>query len=616
MSGNAVTFSRRDFNNLSVRGVLEVVEVDGRAAPWLELLEIRRRPGPHLNEARFRIVADKVSVDEHGGRRRFEDVVRSDRPGQRVRVSQICDAVAGGGLGSGVGSWPWFEGVICQGQAKLSVKVDEVEVVACSELVYRDGAVIDGVRCLGGQGDVVHLNLDAVFNPEGVGNCSAAAVAVEGESYQVFDLNESGAVLWTFAAAVKYVVSEYLGRDAAGDLSVDELEQLSGGGRLRDVDVTGLTPLKALARLCERAGMDYGLVEVPEADGRVRSVLRFYRQGSGRRIFLGHQRAGEKLDVARTNLVSCQLRRRPGAGVLGLIGRGERKRFEATFELVEGWDAGLEVNDYDLYSPDTNEDFLAVRDVFRKWVLNEAGDYSGSPFSQGPAYDLREVFGGGNYNAHRRRFWPCLSRDAAGSGLGYYLEVSYSAGQIWRKYSGAFDNLLDECGVYLSGRQMDVAMWYAIKKGLLRFRITASIVADESLEAEVFDGAKHSSLEVRKLLFDYGRDYRYEQVTPRSIFYNYVAAGLGAPAVRDDGAGVRALLRDQMRRIRQSDLSGRAELGWLRPEVCCGDVVAGIAGREVDFAELVGTREFLPQVRQVRMVLGDKWTTEIEFGNQ
>ncbi|MCP4710295.1 MAG: hypothetical protein GY869_16860 [Planctomycetes bacterium] len=47
-------------------------------------------------------------------------------------------------------------------------------------------------------------------------------------------------------------------------------ESVTDGKVLRDVEVTGLTALEAIDRLCRRAGLEYRVVEVPVRDDQVR----------------------------------------------------------------------------------------------------------------------------------------------------------------------------------------------------------------------------------------------------------------------------------------------------------------------------------------------------------
>ena len=217
--------------------------------------------------------------------------------------------------------------------------------------------------------------------------------------------------------------------------------------------------------------------------------------------------------------------------------------FEATFELVEAWEPAKEDGHYEKFSPLTNEKFHQVKDVYRKWCLNEAGDYSGQPYNGGEAFDFSRIFQSGNYLSRRRRFWPALSSDKTGRSLGYFLQVSYDNGQHWWQYMYAFNNLLDECGVWLSGEQIDADTWFAALRGVLKFRITASVVSDERLTCTMADGPVGSAADTIDHIITLPRRFRYRKVSGQSIFKNSTDESIGKPDEVDDGDALRSYVR-------------------------------------------------------------------------
>jgi hypothetical protein len=211
--------------------------------------------------------------------------------------------------------------------------------------------------------------------------------------------------------------------------------------------------------------------------------------------------------------------------------------------MVKAWDSADESTDYDIFSPTTNPDFYAVKDVYRKWTLNEAGDYSGPPYSQGDAFDFSKIFESSNFVQRRRRFWPALTTDKQGKSLGYFLEVSFDNGLHWWQYLYAFDNLLDECGVWLSGDLLDTDTWVAALKGVLKFRITASVVSDERLSCVVADGPVNSTVPVVDHIITLPRQFKYRKVSNRSVFANSSDESLGTPNEIDDTTALYEFLR-------------------------------------------------------------------------
>ena len=141
------------------------VEVDGKPAPWLGVVEISRAMGPKLNRAKFRVVAGE---SDYSGR--FEELARAARPGQRVKVSLICptDTASGNQF-----CWPLFTGLIIEGQAALSGEGEGVEVWACDEITCRSDATVVGIRVMGPNGAGVYIKgAEAVFNRDGCANAS------------------------------------------------------------------------------------------------------------------------------------------------------------------------------------------------------------------------------------------------------------------------------------------------------------------------------------------------------------------------------------------------------------------------------------------------------------
>jgi len=267
-------------------------------------------------------------------------------------------------------------------------------------------------------------------------------------------------------------------------------------------------------------------------------AIAFYKPGVGRAVELNCQRAKEQLSISKTNIARLYSRKNFWPVTHKYIGQGDFKVYEATFNLIKAWNpAGEDIN-YDKFSPSTNADFYQVKDVYRKWCLNEAGDYSGAPYNQGDAFDFSRIFQSHNFVHRRRRFWPVLTTDKKGKSLGYFLQVSFDNGLHWRQYLYAFNNLLDECGVWLSSDQLDVDTWVAALKGVLNFRITASVISDERLSCVVTDGPVDSVTPVVDHIITLPRQFKYRRVSNRSIFKNSSDESLGEPDEVDDSTAL------------------------------------------------------------------------------
>ena len=601
MSQQTVTYHPAASVPASIKAIPPLVELAGKPAPWLEPVEIVRATGSALNRARLRI--HRHTPVTQG---RSDDVTGAVTPGTSIRISwRFYDPWR-----STLQTWPLFSGVVRGGNSDLGNQEDHAVLEACSDAILGTSRQIKGIRLRTEEGGNAYLpGSPVVFNPEGRPNATEGTAA--SGSHPAFELNHQRAVYWTYATAIAYLVREYLQPyNLYVDTSLAILETLTAGRVLRNVNVTGLTPLEAIGRLCGRVAVGYALELAALDNGEVISCLDFFSDGRGLPAYLSHQKPGDMLDLHRTTVQVVDLQRRPHYS-FHVSGFGGYKRFEGTFELVRAWDAAKEVNNYDLYSPTSNADFVEVQDVFRKWTLNEAGDYSLPPYNRGDAYDLSGVFQTTVYAARRRRFWPCLSRTSSGESMGYYLEVSYNSGLTWHKYPGAFDNLLDECGVYLTFDTFSPEMWIAIKKDMLCFRITATIISDERISAEVHDGPIKASRPVRSVSSHFGEEYRYQQVTASSIFYG--SSTLGSPDVVDDGATLRSRLRDHLLQQKQQAWRGSATIPFIRPDLWPGQVIGGIEGRGVDLRQFLPRSEG-PQIRTVTLRFGSEWSTQLEFG--
>jgi hypothetical protein len=189
--------------------------------------------------------------------------------------------------------------------------------------------------------------------------------------------------------------------------------------------------------------------------------------------------------------------------------------------------------------------------------LNEAGDYIASPYNQGDAFDFSDIFENSSYIRRKRKFMSCLSCGQSGTSLGYYLEVSYTNGGYWWPYMASFKVLTDECGIWLSIEQFDTDMWFAILKGVLKFRITASVMSDERINFAVADGPVNSTAEAVDKIITLPRRFKYRKVSPESIFADKSGGNLGVADETDDtqllveyARGLSDLNRSQIERLK------------------------------------------------------------------
>jgi hypothetical protein len=416
------------------------------------------------------------------------------------------------------------------------------------EVIARDySATLERIMVFGRQvqdidGRTVFIEgAETVFNEAGQPNATIEPIEHEGSRIRLFVAGGSQARLWDCADVILYLLCEYV---PAGELVLPDekrLRAIAAGESVRDLDVTRLNLSDAIGRCCEQAGLEFKFVPRPGESGPGQAIV-FYRRGCGRSVELNLQQSGGQLSISKTNVWKATGKRFSPV-THRWTGQGDYKIFEATFKLVKAWRPEDESDDYDKFSPSTNPDFYKVKDVFRKWCLNEAGDYTGEPFGQGPAYDFSLVFETDRYVHRQRRFWPALSCDLQGGSLGYFLEVSYDAGETWWQYLHAFNNLLDECGIWLSSDRLDIDTWAAAIQGTLRFRITASVASDERLSCTVADGPVGSAVPVVERVIVEPSRFKFRKVTGKSIFAGVQDGSVGRPDEADDTDALNQFIR-------------------------------------------------------------------------
>jgi len=518
---NRIDFYQPAEQGLSIPAGRVCVYVEGTLCPGLEVLETER--GGRGRFGRARMSYNRASYPQA----EQSEVERQISPGSRIRIETLYNQSPPGVSVDGV---VLFAGQVEAVETRIGPDGEFAEVIARDFSAVLERVTVYGrwVRDVGGR--VVFLaGADTVFNEDGRGNATVELIEHNGVSIRLFSPESAAAMQWSYADVIQYLLGEYV---VAGQLAAPGsgmLRSLTGEQQVRDLDVTGLSVLEAVSRCCDRAGLEFKFTAGQSETGPEQGIV-FYRRGAGRVVELNLQQPGEGLCVSKTNICRLSSERAFWPVTHRYTGQGDYKVFEGTFELVKAWDPGLESWDYDEFCPSTNADFMKVRDVYRKWCLNEAGDYSGEPFECGDAFDFSKIFETDCYIHKRRRFRPALSRDAQGRSQGYVLEITYNDGANWWPYPFAFNVLLDECGIWLSSDRLDPYVWVAALKGVLRLRITASVVSDERLSCAAADGPVASAGPVVDHIITLPRRFKYRRVSGCSLL---AGASGGADEVDD-----------------------------------------------------------------------------------
>lgn len=527
---NRIDFFQSAQTELALPTPAVSILLDGELCPWLEPIEIVDGSWPEFGWARL---AYNPAAYPQAELRGIEDIEADLAIGKRVCIRQVYNGMP---PGASAFSFVLFAGQIEGLETKLGPDGESAEIIVKDFSANLKRTTVYGRRVSSFDGSTMLLaSVDTTFNEDGKGNASAGPIEYNGYSYTVFCAEPSAGKLWSYAEVIHYLLCEYLPSGQLQTPNIEQLFALTDMQVVRDLDVTGLDLIGALHRCCERIGLRFKFVPRPVSTGPEQAIL-FYRPGKGRVVELNCQRQGEQFSISKTNIACLHSRKNFWPITHRYICQGDFKVYEATFELVKAWAGADEDTDYDKFSPSTNADFYKVKDVFRKWCLNEAGDYSGQPYNQGDAFDFSKIFQGGNFVRRRRRFRPSLTTDKQSKSLGYFLEVSFDDGLHWWQYLYAFNNLLSECGVWLSSDYLDADTWVAALKGVLKFRIMASVISDERLSCVVTDGPVNSTVPVVDHIITLPRWFKFRQVSGQSIFKSTSDESLGVPDEVDDSA--------------------------------------------------------------------------------
>ncbi|NBC96472.1 MAG: hypothetical protein GVY27_08980 [Deinococcus-Thermus bacterium] len=249
------------------------------------------------------------------------------------------------------------------------------------------------------------------------------------------------------------------------------------------------------------------------------------------------------------------------------IARGGRNAVEATFDLAPAWDPALESADDAAYDRSQSGDFATYRDVFRRWVLNEDGGFSGSPFDAGPAPDLGALFANPSWTPRPLRFGDTLTPDDAGRRQPPLVELSDDGGATWSGPAGRFVMLDDRAGLYLDDDALDASWLTAVRAGSARLRVTATLTDPRPLTVERWDGNPFAGSATDRAL-DAGEGFRRLRVDGSSV--------LGQAANSDASIDRTAALRDWLDRMlaeREARDVGRVDLAL--PGVGFGALATG-----------------------------------------
>jgi len=197
---------------------------------------------------------------------------------------------------------------------------------------------------------------------------------------------------------------------------------------------------------------------------------------------------------------------------------------ESTFDLVRAWDPALEGQPDAEYDKANSSNFTTYANVYRRWVLNEDGFFTGPPYNSGPAFDLTAFFGLGAIDPQPLIFKPNLTLQDVGTPINPIIEMSTNGGAGWSIFPNKTLALDSLAGIYLDPATLPPAYLAAAKSGQARIRVTASLMSPVSVDVSRWRGNAFTGKLPPRIL-DLAGVFRFQRIDSKSVHYADVQAG-------------------------------------------------------------------------------------------
>jgi hypothetical protein len=341
-----------------------------------------------------------------------------------------------------------------------------------------------------------------------------------------------------------------------------------------------------------------------------------FKRGEGPEKNVTMQAWGENKDVKKTNVRMAEVEYNIADTANLVKVYGAHLEVEGTFELKRAWveaDDALTADELRKGEPiegqaDTTSQYDAKPHVWRKWVLNEGGDYNGTRSTVKPitfAFDVNSiedagsVFPLGTNNVNKnRKFWPPLTKDPDGRRqdvlVEYLKPAEYGGTDTWENVlkceNGHFEVLERECGILFTGIAPPREI---VELGEdARVRITACIRGDQRVSyttAQATECPNGNAITMvvnaetqffKRSRLDYvsGHPGNWSRFTEVGFLPTTPTAD-----ERDDTTAMTTYANNLRDNESAARLSASITLEGFRPEYKRGDIITKIDGREISF---------------------------------
>lgn len=353
----------------------------------------------------------------------------------------------------------------------------------------------------------------------------------------------------------------------------------------------GLYLSEALDRVLNPFGISWMIDYERRGVRRIRLVELGANHHFNREVLL--QRVGETVDHTQSNVAQADIEFDVSAGYNHVIGMGGFDEVECTVELKHGWDSyddTLRLTPELLMTTATN--FQAKRNVWRKWVLNEAGDYSQhEPFD---FFKAKIAPSATSAVRRRRRFLPTITIDANGEPAGpvggvrveYYVPPESSGAGVWKDVTFPCHVLDDECAVYFGGKHAPEELYRHGSSA--KVRVTATIRFDTRIRGTAPKNATSPNKFTHGLTLDLLSRFKYRRLigtgAHASSYLAQVSAGTLKTLAQDDRKDLQKYCEKIRNAYDRATIHGPVVLHGLdNMQYGVGDRLIRIAGRNIDF---------------------------------
>lgn len=344
-----------------------------------------------------------------------------------------------------------------------------------------------------------------------------------------------------------------------------------------------------------------------------------YKRGEGPEKTVTIQPWGQNKDIRKTNVRMAEVEYNIADTANIVKVYGGHLEVEGTFELKRAWveaDDALTADDLRKGAPidgeaDTTSQYDAKPHVWRKWVLNEGGDYTGSRTIVRPitsTFDIntieQDVDGtivyplGQNNVPKNRKFWPPLTKDTDGRRrdylVEYFLPASYGGTDKWidvlTSENGHFEVLERECGILFTG--LTPPRDIVDLGDDARVRITACLRSDQRISYTTAQAQECPNSNVITMVVNAETQFykrsRLFYVDEFSQYWSRFTETELLPETpeadeRDDTTAMQTYANNLRDNESSARIAASITLEGFRPEYKRGDIITKIDGREISF---------------------------------